>query len=136
MISFDYNALATYFASGASLSRGLHAEVIRSGPLGRAISSAESAVTPPWRAPQPEVDPDDVGRFLRGGDIIDLDDPRVDQSNASDDFKNLFGLYIALSTMRDMAEFGRDNDRLQTVLDRQFQTYLAEVRGFADGTER
>ena len=134
MISFDYNALASYFASGASLSRGLHAEVLRSGPLGDAIASAANGVTPPWRAPQPEVDPDDLGRFLRGGDIIDLDDPRVDQSNASDDFKNLFGLYIALSTMRDMAEFGRDNDRLQTVLDRQFQTYLAEVRGFADGT--
>ena len=48
MISFDYNALASYFASGASLSRGLHAEVIRGGSLGRAISSAESAVTPPW----------------------------------------------------------------------------------------
>jgi hypothetical protein len=134
VISFDYNALATYFASGASLSRGLHAQVIREGALGSAISSVESGVIPPWQQPQAEVDTDDANRFLSGGEVIDLDDPRVDQPEASDDFKNLFGLYIALSTMRDMAEFARDKDSLQTVLDRQFQRYVTEVRGFADST--
>jgi hypothetical protein len=134
VISFDYNALAVYYASGASLSPSLQTAVIRNGTLSDAIALAESGVLPPWDQPEPEVDSDDAGRFLRGGDIIDLDDPRVDQPDASDDFKNLFGLYIALSTMRDMAEFTRDNDSLQIVLDRQFQTYLAEVRGFADDT--
>ncbi len=132
LIGFDYNALANYFASGASLDRSLHAEVLRNGVLKDIIQRAEAAVIPPWQLRQPETDPGDATRFFTGKPIIDLKDPQVDQAGASDNFKKLFALFKGLSRTRDLVQFATSNIGLREALNRQLQSQLADIRAFAD----
>jgi hypothetical protein len=131
--TFDYNALANFFTSGAAFGQTTHAEILRNGPLKDIIARDRAGVIAPWQRRQAPVDPRDLTQFLRSKPAIDLKDPQVDLEGASDDFKNLFALYKGLTLLRDMSETAQTNRTALIALDRQMQRYTGEVRSFVDG---
>lgn len=135
IVAFDYDTLANFYASGAAFSRRVHAEILRNGVLKDFDNRGGSNVIAPWQRRQPELDPNDLNRFLSLRPLIDLKDPQVDLEKASDEFKNLFALYKGLSLMRDLSEAAQTNRNSLIILDRQLQRYVTEVTSFTDGLD-
>ncbi len=131
LISFDYNALATFYTSTASLSTGLQTAVIRN-QLGDLLNRAEQDVVPPWQQ-APEVDTRSLEqRVFSNEPLIDPDDPLFERTDLDDDSKTLFAAFTAINELKEIVEFASTSDgRLKAnLVDSKLQQRLDELRDF------
>ena len=132
--SFDFNVLANYYASGASISESVRVAFIRR-QLGSELDPSD--IVPPWlqSATSTALDNEIISRLFDSSATINFDDPAVLRAGAeeSEDFTKLFALYVGLLRMRELADFATNDARAQTLLpllDRRFQQHLGEVEDF------
>ncbi len=137
--SFDYNALASFYEVGGGISEATRKAVINSSGVLNALRQ-DASVIPPWdlRPTVPQDDTERLNNVLRGGDVIDLDDPLINRNGDNIDYKNLFALHRGLSRMRELVSYvedGKLGGAYAKMLDKRFQSMLEEVRSFADGLQ-
>lgn len=135
VVTFDTAALTAYYISGAALSFRTQ----------RALAKAEleisrgPAVIPPWKLPPPaDEGVTKIARLLRGGPLINLDDPTLDRPGVDDNFKRLFALFKGLTKLQEIAEFSASDRKaipLRDVLNRRFQKGLAELMTYVAETK-
>jgi trimeric autotransporter adhesin len=134
-ISFDFNVLGSYYASGASLSASLQTAVLRNGEIGRLIAAREQTVIPPWQQREPLPDKSLAQRVFSQTALIDPNDPLFDRVDLDDDSKTLFAAYKALGEMLDIANYAQTSQGklLSTLVDAKFQSRVAELETFING---
>ncbi|MDA1099964.1 MAG: SBBP repeat-containing protein [Proteobacteria bacterium] len=138
MVTFDNNVLGAYYSSGVSLGLSGHAAQIQKDLLDGSFAKVDPAVIPPWTLPRSNPYDEILQRIFSTGPLIDLDDPRVNNTAGDDQFKNLFGLFNGLTKLREMATYAEsDSGALSrtTILQQRFDGYLAEAKNFVDGLE-
>ena len=136
MPTFDNNVLSAYYSSGVSLGLSGHAAKIQEELLSGSFAKMDPAVIPPWTLPQSNPFGEILQRIFSSGPLIDLDDPKVNNTAGDDQFKNLFALYNGLTKMREMATYAESDSGAATrgaILQQRFDAYLAEAESFVDG---
>ena len=136
--TFDNNVLSAYYSSGVSLGLSGHAAKIQEELLNGSFAKVDPAVIPPWTLPQSNPYDEILQRIFSSGPLIDLTDPRVNDTGGDDQFKNLFGLFNGLTKMREMATYAEQDSGAsirRTILQQRFDGYLAEAKSFVEGLE-
>ncbi len=137
-VSFDMNALTPLYTTGARLGSNQHATILENGVLKDILNN--KGIVPPWQLQQPEPSEDvneRLGDLLASKSVIDKNDPVFDREDLSNDYKNLFVLWKGLSALSQLTDFAtteRKADSMRSILDRQFQTQLSEIRNFINET--
>ena len=120
--TFDYNALASYYSSGAALGIKLQAEILKQGPLGDLLRQREIGVIPPWELPpRPPVPAgEELQRIFSNRTLIDLESGTFARTDVDDNFKNLFALYNGLTLLKELVTFGKTSaaDSSRAILER------------------
>ena len=138
MPTFDNNVLGAYYSSGVSLGLSGHAAKIQEELLNGSFAKVDPAVIPPWTLPKSNPYDEILQRIFSTGPLIDLEDPRVNNTAGDDQFKNLFGLFNGLTKLREMATYAESDSGASTrttILQQRFDGYLAEAKSFVDGLE-
>ena len=136
--TFDYNVLANFYTSGSALKIATQAEVLKRGLLGDLFRQREIGVIPPWelppRAPAPEGQ--ELQRIFSNRTIIDLTSALFERTDVDDNFKNLFALYGGLTLTKELVTYAKtlQADASRAILERQFQSYLDQVKDFVEDT--
>ena len=135
MPTFDNNVLGAFYSSGVSLGLSGHAAKIQDELLNGSFANVDPAVIPPWTVPEARPFDEMLQRIFSSGPLIDLSDPKVNNTGGDDQFKNLFGLFTGLTKLREMATYVEEDSgaasRLQ-LLQNRFEGYLGEVKSFVD----
>lgn len=136
--TFDNNVLGAYYSSGVSLGLSGHAAKIQEELLNGSFAKVDPAVIPPWTLPQSNPYDEILQRIFSTGPLIDLEDPKVNNTAGDDQFKNLFGLFNGLTKLREMATYAETDSGATsraTILQQRFDGYLAEAKSFVEGLE-
>ncbi len=131
--TFDHNVLGAFYSSGVSLGMNGHAAKIQDELLNGSFANVDPAIIPPWTIPESRPYDQMLQRIFSSGPLIDLSDPRVNNTAGDDQFKNLFGLFTGLTKLREMATYAEEEagaSTRATLLQRRFEGYLDEVKGF------
>lgn len=67
--------------------------------------------------------------------LIDITDPRVNNTGGDDQFKNLFALYTGLTRLREMGTYAESDPGASsraTILQNRLKDYLGDVKGFVN----
>ena len=138
MASFDNNVLGAYYSSGVSLGLAGNAAKVQSELLNGSFATVDPAIIPPWTIPEARPYDQMLQRIFSSGPLIDLTDPRVNNTAGDDQFKNLFGLFTGLTKLREMATYAEQDSGASTrasLLQHRFEGYLDEVKGFVSDLE-
>lgn len=132
-VSFDFNVLGNYFASGVSLSSSVRTAILRNGEIGELIAARERVV-PPWQQRQPIPDKSLEQRVFSQAALIDPRDPLFDRNDLDDDSKSLFAAYKAVNQLLDIARYAQTTQgkALSNLVDSKFQTRIAELEKFVN----
>lgn len=143
LATFDSSVLSNFYSSGVSLGQTLHAKKINEDIL-KAANNLDASVIPPWELPAvaPEDREEALQRIFSTGDLIDLNDPRIQGDGDNDNFKNLFALYTGLTRLRELVTFAETDaaattykDLLQSRMERYFEETKSFVGGLNFGTD-
>jgi hypothetical protein len=138
MPTFDNNVLGAYYSSGVSLGLSGNAAKIQQEILNGSFAQVDPAVIPPWTLPDSNPYDEILQRIFSSGPLIDLTDPKVNNTAGDDQFKNLFGLFNGLTKMREMATYAESDSgaALRTgLLQQRFEGYMAEAKSFVGGLQ-
>ncbi|MBL6951807.1 MAG: SBBP repeat-containing protein [Alphaproteobacteria bacterium] len=138
MATFDSNVLSNYYTSGVSLGLAGNAAKIQQEILNGSFAKVDPAVIPPWTLPESNPYDEILQRIFSSGPLIDLADPRVNNTAGDDQFKNLFGLFNGLTKMREMATYAEQDSGAALrsgLLQSRFEGYTAEAKSFVDGLQ-
>ena len=135
-VSFDFNVLGDYFASGVSLSASVRTAVLRNGEIGQLIA-ARDQVVPPWRQRQPIPDKSLEQRVFSQAALINPNDPLFSRRDLDDDSKSLFAAYKGINQLLDIARYAQTTQgkALSTLVDSKFQTRIAELESFVNNAK-
>ena len=131
LIGFDFRTLSSYYASGAALERSVLIGALRAQGIDRATREGP-AVIPPWQIPDAAPTDRQLERLFSAEPKLEAERGLAggDQEGTGE----LFALWRGLSRLRELAQYaetGARADSLRPLLDRRFQSYLEEIRGFA-----
>lgn len=139
--NFDYSFLLQ--GSGASSSTGTGSGLpggIQIGPNGQVIKPLPTA---PWKYTQPSSPKTATAdlqkraqKALNTPNFINESAAKLDLPGASTDYKKMFALYNALSSLNDMTQYMATkglSDTVKAQLNARFQKGLAEVNGYVEG---
>lgn len=131
LAQFDNSVLSAYYTSGVALGESLLARKIDNELLsGR--SNVDPSVVPPWTIRESTADEDALQSIFSYSKFIDLEDPRVTANGDDENFKNLFGLYVGLTKLREIAtyaESGKASSQL-SLLQGKLESGLGEISNF------
>ena len=136
--TFDNSVLSSYYSSGVSLGLSGNAARIQQEILNGSFANVDPAVIPPWTLPEANPYDEILNRIFSSGPLIDLDDPRVNNTAGDDQFKNLFGLFNGLTKLREMATYAESDSGASSrsgLLQQRFEGYLAEAKSFVGDLE-
>ncbi|MDP6831550.1 MAG: hypothetical protein QF512_11355 [Alphaproteobacteria bacterium] len=136
MATFDHNVLGAFYSSGVSLGLTGHASKIQDELLNGSFAKVDPAIIPPWTIPESRPYDEMLQRIFSSGPLIDLSDPRVNNTAGDDQYKNLFGLFTGLTKLREMATYAEEDSGASTratILQQRFEGYLGEVKEFVTG---
>ncbi|MCC6919536.1 MAG: hypothetical protein IT548_10050 [Alphaproteobacteria bacterium] len=103
---------------------------------GTSTSATKVDITTPWDSSNASGDSNKLVDALRTEKFVNESDSSFDKEGVPDDYKKLFALYKALSTLQTLANKASDKETASGVLtglDRRFQTGFAEVMKYASG---
>ncbi|MBT4486382.1 MAG: hypothetical protein HN732_14180 [Rhodospirillaceae bacterium] len=138
MATFDNNVLGAFYSSGVSLGLSGNASRIQDELLNGSFASVDPAIIPPWTLPASRPYDEMLQRIFSSGPLIDLTDPRVNNTAGDDQYKNLFGLFTGLTKLRELATYAEENSGAATrttLLQNRFEGYLEEAKSFVNGLE-
>jgi trimeric autotransporter adhesin len=135
-VSFDFNVLGDYYASGVSLSASVRTAVLRNGEIGKLIAAREQVV-PPWRQREPIPSKSLEQRVFSQAALIDPKDPLFSRRDLDDDSKSLFAAYKGINQLLDIARYAQTTQgkTLSTLVDSKFQTRIAELETFVNNAK-
>ncbi len=138
MATFDHNVLGAFYSSGVSLGLAGNAAKIQDELLNGSFASVDPAIIPPWTLPASRPFDEMLQRIFSSKPLIDLSDPRVNNTAGDDQFKNLFGLFTGLTRLRELATYAEEDPGAASraaILENRFKGYLDDVKGFVTGLE-
>lgn len=133
LVQFDSSVLSSYYTSGVSLGAGLLAKRINDELL-RGVADIDPSVVPPWTLRDSTASDDLLQSIFSSSKFIDLDDPRVTANGDDETFKNLFGLYVGLTKLREIATYAESNKAQSSqlsLLQGKLESGIAEINSFA-----
>ncbi|MBT6911668.1 MAG: hypothetical protein HOA21_10980 [Rhodospirillaceae bacterium] len=132
-VQFDNNVLSAFYSSGVSLGLSGHASKIQDELLSDSFATVDPSIIPPWTLPKANPFEEILQRIYSSGPLIDLSDPRVNNTAGDDQFKNLFGLYTGLTKLREMATYAESETGAASqsrLLQNRFDGYIDELSSF------
>jgi len=131
IMSLDYNAISSFYSTGAFMGSVGHADKLTNGALKDILSIDPNAPVAPWQLNEVK-EGEVIDRVFSGQPLIDTSDPLFDRDDVDDNFKNLFALYKGVSRIEELAKFAETDDgvALAPLLQRQFEGYITEIEDF------
>ena len=136
LAQFDHGVLGAYYSSGVSLGLAGNAAKIQDELLKGSFAALDPAVIPPWTVPDANPADEILQRIFSTGPLIDLTDPKVNNTAGDDQFKNLFGLFTGLTKLRELVTYAETDSGAAAkagLLQNRFEGHLAEVKDFVTG---